>query len=122
MKKTFKAQIIFRYALIAACILIFSGAIIGEVIDTTITNKEHWNEKADSILKQRKVIYPKRGDILACDGSVLATNVTTYTVRIDYRSEQFKEKEYVLWFLSSKNEYFVSEISSMKLDKSILLE
>lgn len=95
MKKTFKAQIIFRYALIAACILIFSGAIIGEVIDTTITNKEHWNEKADSILKQRKVIYPKRGDILACDGSVLATNVTTYTVRIDYRSEQFKEKEYV---------------------------
>lgn len=92
--KTFKAQIIVRYALVAACILIFSGAIIGEVVDTTITHKEEWDNKADSILKQRKVLYPKRGDILACDGSVLATNVTTYTVRIDYQSEQFKEKEY----------------------------
>ena len=42
----------------------------------------------------KSTIKPKRGDILACDGSVLATNITYYTVRLDFRSEQFKAEDY----------------------------
>lgn len=92
--KTIEARIILRYAFIAVCILLFATAIIVEVIDTTVTHKADWDKKADSVLMERKVIAPLRGDILACDGSVLATNITYYTVRVDYRSERFMEDRY----------------------------
>lgn len=92
--KTIEARIILRYAFIAACILLFATAIITEVFDTTVTHKSEWDSKADSVLMKRKVVAPLRGDILASDGSVLATNITYYTVRVDYRSERFMEERY----------------------------
>ena len=62
-----------------------------KLVDTTIISADKWNEKANSELSKTTVITPERGDILAADGSVLATNLSFYTLRIDYRSERFME-------------------------------
>ncbi len=83
------SQILARYALVVLFLLLACGWIGFRLVDNTVLHREEWNLKADSILNKTVPVYPIRGDILSCDGSVLATNVTTYTLRIDYRTDGF---------------------------------
>lgn len=91
MKKSGKRTILLRYAVVIALILLFSATIMSKVLDTSVFTADKWNEKAKEILDKRTVIHPERGNILAADGSVLATNLNYYTLRIDYQTEQFAE-------------------------------
>ena len=86
-----RKKTLLRYFLITIVILLFCIAIVTKLVDTTIISADKWNEKANSELSKTTVITPERGDILAADGSVLATNLSFYTLRIDYRSERFME-------------------------------
>ncbi len=94
MNKNSRRDILFRYLLISAGIIMFAGAIGARLFSTTVVHAEQWNLKADSVLSRVEVVLPRRGDILAADGSVLATNLRYYTVRMDYRCEKFMEEEF----------------------------
>jgi cell division protein FtsI (penicillin-binding protein 3) len=63
-------------------------------MNTTIVHRKEWNDKANKELLKVDTIAPTRGDVLACDGSVLATNLTYYTARIDFRCAKFMAKEF----------------------------
>lgn len=86
-----KKQLLIRYGLVIGVIMLFAALMEKHVIDTTIISADKWNEKAKEILDRKFVIEPERGNILAADGSVLATNLNFYTLRIDYRTEGFAE-------------------------------
>ncbi len=92
MKKDNRSNILVRYGIIVVLILLLSGKIVSRLCETTIVDADKWNEKANEWLSQTKIIVPSRGNILASDGSVLATNLNFYTARIDYRAEKFNEK------------------------------
>ena len=86
--------IILRYAFISVLILAVSAVVIYKMVDTTIVHAKDWNELAMKELSRTTVIKPTRGDILAADGRVLATNLRYYTMRMDFTSEQFREVEF----------------------------
>ncbi len=86
--------ILARYALVVFFVLLLCSWIGFRLVDNTVLHAEEWNLKADSILNKTVPVYPVRGDILSCDGSVLATNVTTYTLRIDYRTDGFSMEKF----------------------------
>lgn len=90
-----RAHIMFRYAVVTAGIVLFALLIVIKLFDTTIVHASDWNARANEELKQPKVIDPIRGDILAADGSVLATNIVYYTLRMDYRADGFKEEDFL---------------------------
>lgn len=94
MKKDNRSNILFRYGIIVFCILLLSAGIVAKMVDTTVLSADKWNEKANKELSRVDTINPTRGNILAADGSVLATNLRFYTARIDYRSEKFNENLY----------------------------
>ena len=93
-KNTKLILILSRYAVVTFLILLLAGWIIFRLVDNTVLHAERWNMKADTILTKTVPIFPVRGDILSCDGNVLATNVNSYTLRIDYRTEAFREQAY----------------------------
>ncbi len=95
MKRDNHKHILFRYGIITGCIMLFTIWIVIHLVDTTVVHAKKWNELASQELDRTISINPERGDILACDGSVLATNLRYYTIRIDSRCEQFREKEYL---------------------------
>lgn len=84
-----------RHYIISGVIVLFIGYIMIHLINTTVVHSDKWNDKAMAELSRTEVIYPERGDILACDGSILATNAQFYTIRLDYRSEKFMEDYYI---------------------------
>jgi len=92
MKKDNRSNILVRYGIIVVLILVLSVKIVSRLCETTIVDADKWNAKANEWLSQTKIIVPGRGNILASDGSVLATNLNFYTARIDYRAEKFNEK------------------------------
>ncbi|MDE5935712.1 MAG: hypothetical protein K2G95_08095, partial [Muribaculaceae bacterium] len=95
MNKNSRRDILFRYLLISAGIIVFAIMIGLQLFSTTVVHAEQWNMKADSVLSKIEIVMPRRGDILAADGSVLATNLRYYTVRMDYRCEKFMEEEFL---------------------------
>ncbi len=95
-KDSNRRKILLRYALISVLIVLFCSLVVWKLIDTTIISADKWNAKANEELSKTTVINPERGDILATDGSVLATNLRFYTVRMDYRAERFAEQTLLL--------------------------
>lgn len=89
------SHIMFRYVLIIFGILLFACAIAYKLFATTIIDADKWNQKANVELQRVDTIAPVRGDILACDGSVLVTNLQYYDVRVDFGSEAFANKAFL---------------------------
>ena len=84
-----------RYWFIAFWVMAGAAYIVSHAYDTTVTHRQQWMDKANEELQKEVVIPPRRGEILADDGSVLATNLTYYTLRMDMRAASFKEKQFV---------------------------
>lgn len=90
-----RTHIMFRFFLITMGIGVFAFAIAFQLFKTTVVYADKWNEKASIELERIDTILPVRGDILACDGSVLATNLQYYDVRIDFGSEAFAQNAFI---------------------------
>lgn len=93
--KTKRTAIFWRYALVSVAISALAVAIVWSAVNTTVVHAEKWNAKADSLLSRVYFAMPERGDILADDGTVLATNVDTYSIYIDYRANARKDSAFV---------------------------
>ena len=81
-----------RYLIVASLIVLAAAGIMISAFKTTVVHAEKWNKKANEELKKEVVILPQRGDILASDGSVLATNLTFYNAYIDFAASRFDDK------------------------------
>lgn len=96
-KQSKRGAVLSRYLLLTAGFLLLSGWILYNAFKNAVIDAHHWNELANKELSNSStVIQPERGDILASDGSVLATTMQFYDLRIDFGSEGFKWKSYVL--------------------------
>ncbi len=94
MKRENRRNILFRYGAIVAAILLLSLRICYKLVDNTVFSADKWNAKAEESLSKVDTIMPVRGNILAADGSILATNMIVYTPMVDFRVPKFKEDEY----------------------------
>ncbi|AHF13799.1 hypothetical protein BARVI_06735 [Barnesiella viscericola DSM 18177] len=83
-----------RYALVIVGVLLFSIAIVKKAADTCIIHADKWNEKAAQMLSVTHEVMPERGDILAQNGEVMATNMTYYRALIDFGVPKFKAREF----------------------------
>lgn len=88
-------NLLFRFGIILAAALVVTGAIVFCLIKTVTVEADDWNRMCASTLSDSSMIEPHRGDILASNGSILATNLTFYDVRIDFRAESFAIDSFV---------------------------
>lgn len=109
MKKENRNKILLCYSIIILLMMIPVCGIIYHLVDNTVISADKWNEKANKELSEIVVINPERGDILACDGAVLATNLRYYTLHLDYLAEGFRDdtlKKYIDPLCDSLAKYF----------------
>ena len=95
-RKSGRREILLRYAFIILFILGLAGGIAWRLVDNTMVTAEKWNHRADSMMAVTDVIAPDRGDLLAADGSIIATNMLKYNLRIDYEVSHFRRERYML--------------------------
>lgn len=93
--KTRRRHMRSRYLLISFLLLGVAGLCVLFLLNTTVVHAEEWNRKGESSLCDTIMIKPLRGEILASDGSILATNLHYYNVRIDFKASKINELRYV---------------------------
>lgn len=94
MAKGNNSKILLRYAIVIGFIMLWVGFMVIKLVDTTVIEADKWNETAMRKLSRYDTIAPLRGNILAADGSMLATNLRQYTVRLDFSAPKFDDKLY----------------------------
>ncbi|MDE6818401.1 MAG: hypothetical protein K2J09_04420, partial [Muribaculaceae bacterium] len=79
-KKSKRASMMSRYAVVSVLFIAAALWIAYNTFKNTVIDAPHWNELAKKELSRTdQKIKPERGDILAADGSVLATTLRYYT-------------------------------------------
>ncbi len=82
-------------------ICLFGIAIIVQIFRIQFVQGDYWKEKADSLTTDYKNIEASRGNIFSDDGSMLATSVPIYDVRMDMKADGLT------------NELFSNEVDSL---------
>lgn len=87
-------RVIGRFVLVLFLIGIVAIGIVYKLVDTTIVHGADYESKGSARLRDTIKSAPMRGEIFASDGSILATNLSYYDLRIDFRAPRFKIVEY----------------------------
>lgn len=111
-----RKTILARFALVYFILLVFVLAVIVKLISVQQINNERWEQIEKNLSENTVIVPPNRGNICADDGSILATSVPGFFVRMDLAAEGVKqvfrnESDSLACYLSnffkdaSKNEY-----------------
>lgn len=88
------AFIVGRFGIIFIITAFVAFAIAVMLFRTTVIHASDWNRMGTSTLADSSTVMPFRGEILASDGSILATNLYYYNLMMDLRAEGFKIIEF----------------------------
>ena len=70
-------------------------AIIGKALYIMTVKKQYWMEVADRLKRDSVSVKPNRGNILSCDGQLMATTIPEYKIFMDFQASAFENDS--LW-------------------------
>ncbi len=82
-----RSAIITRIALIYFVLLLFAVVVIFKLISVQQIKNDRWAKIEENLNENTIIVEPDRGNICADDGSVLATSVPGYYIRMDLKAE-----------------------------------
>lgn len=88
-----------KMLIVFLCALIVIIGLTGRLVYLMVFDAEYYQEKAKSLHEREREIKAARGEIIDCNGTVLATNKTVCTISVIH--SQIKEPERVIKELSS---------------------
>ena len=77
-----------------AFVCVFAAFIVAYLFKIQFKEREHWVELSENLSTTIQTVEPSRGTIFAIDGSVLATSLPIYDLRIDGKAPGFAKKEF----------------------------
>lgn len=82
-----KNEVLWRVYAVTAVVLIVAVAILTRLFTLTVTDSKKWINKADSLYVKLVEVPAQRGNILADDGSLLATSLPFFDIHFDAKAE-----------------------------------
>ena len=74
------------YFAIAVVLTFFGFAIVGKAMYIMTAKKQYWTDVAARLKRDSVSVKPNRGNILSCDGQLLASSIPEYKVYIDFQA------------------------------------
>ena len=96
MSKFSNDQVMPRYMIIAVVLTIIGIAIIGKAFYIMTAKKQYWTEVANRLKRDSVSVKPTRGNILSCDGQLMATSIPEYKIFMDFQAAAFVDGD-SLW-------------------------
>ena len=75
MSKFDNDKVMPRYMMIAVLLTVIGLAVIGKALYIMTAQKQYWTEVADRLKRDSVSVKPNRGNILSCDGQLMATSM-----------------------------------------------
>ncbi|MBL7780964.1 MAG: transpeptidase family protein [Saprospiraceae bacterium] len=103
-----KNEVLVRVYAVAALVLLVAVAIFMQLFRLTVTDAPKWEAKADSLYVKFVDAPSQRGNILADDGSLLATSLPFFDIHFDAKAEGLTDEIFnqqavdsLAWLLST---------------------
>ncbi|MEQ1745763.1 MAG: penicillin-binding protein [Saprospiraceae bacterium] len=102
-----KNEVLVRLYLLAAAVLLVAVVITGRLYQLSVVQAPKWEAKADSLFLKFVDVYADRGNILATDGSLLATSLPFFDVYFDPQTKGLTDAVFaenidsLAWLLST---------------------
>jgi len=75
-----------RYFTIAVIMTMVGFAVIGKAMYIMTAEKDYWNQVASRLKRDSVSVKPNRGNILSCDGQLMATSIPEYKIYMDFKA------------------------------------
>ena len=85
-----RRNIVLRFGVVYFIISLLFIGVIYKIIQIQYFEREQWMELADKQKMSDIMVRPKRGNIYAADGRLLASSIPTYTVFMDMGAESLR--------------------------------
>ena len=96
MSKFSNEKVMPRYMAIALVLTIIGIAVIGKAFYIMTAKKQYWTEVADRLKRDSVEVKPNRGNILSCDGQLMASSIPQYKIYMDFQAAAFVDGD-SLW-------------------------
>ena len=84
-----------RYFAIAMVLSLLGIAVIGKSVYIMTAGKEYWTEVASRLKRDSVSVKPNRGNILSCDGELMASSLPEFKIYMDFQAGG--EKKDSIW-------------------------
>lgn len=123
MSKFNKEKVMPRYLLIAVILSIVGVAVVAKAAYIMTVEKEYWTDVASRLVRDSLDVKPNRGNILSCDGQLLASSIPQYKIYIDFQTGGVKRDSVLfdsLDYICDKLHYIFPEKSAEEFKKHLL--
>ncbi|MBK8967031.1 MAG: penicillin-binding protein [Saprospiraceae bacterium] len=102
-----KNEVLVRVYLLAAVVLLVAFVITGRLYQLSVVQAPKWEAKADSLFLKFVDVEADRGNVLAADGSLLATSLPFFDAHFDVKAEGLTDEAFnanldsLAWMLST---------------------
>ena len=84
MSKFNNDKVMPRYFAIAVVLTLIGFAVVGKAMYIMTAKKDYWTQVASRL--KRDVVKPNRGNILSCDGQLMASSIPEYKLYMDFQA------------------------------------
>ncbi len=84
MSKFDNDKVMPRYFVIAVVLTLLGVAIIGKAMYIMTAKKDYWEEVASRLKRDSVDVKPNRGNILSCDGQLMASSLPEFKMYMDF--------------------------------------
>ena len=118
MSKFKKDKVMPRYFIVAVALTVAGLAVIAKAAYTMTAEKDYWTAVANNQINLADSIRkPNRGNILSCDGQLLAGSIPEYEIFIDFRAGLQRLEDGTLWedtaWVRQRNELWMEKLDSL---------
>jgi cell division protein FtsI (penicillin-binding protein 3) len=75
-----------RYFAIAVVLTLIGFAVVGKAMYIMTAKKDYWTQVASRLKRDSVVVKPNRGNILSCDGQLMASSIPEYKMYMDFQA------------------------------------
>ena len=115
MSKFDSEKVMPRYFMVAVVLTVLGVAILGRALYIMTAKKEYWTEVADRLKRDSVSVKPNRGNILSCDGQLMASSIPEFKMFIDFQAMKESGKD-TLWM--KKLDFICKELHEIFPEKT----
>ena len=86
MSKFNSDKVMPRYFVIAVVLTLIGFAVVGKAMYIMTAKKDYWTQVASRLKRDSVTVKPNRGNILSCDGQLMASSIPEYKVSMDFQA------------------------------------
>ncbi len=75
-----------RFFAIAVVLTLIGFAVVGKAMYIMTAKKDYWTQVASRLKRDSVSVKPSRGNILSCDGQLMASSIPEYKLYIDFQA------------------------------------